>query len=869
MFLMVDAGAQQPAAPYTNPSLPIDTRVDDLIGRMTLEEKVLQMQHEAPAIPRLDVPKYRWWNEALHGVARQGYVTVFPQAIGMAATWDAELLHSAGDAISTEARAGRNNAQQNLPDPSTWGLDFWAPNINIFRDPRWGRGQETYGEDPFLSGRLGVAYITGMQETDSKYLKLVATPKHFAVHSGPESKRHGFDAAVSPHDLEDTYLPAFRAAITEGHAESVMCAYNAIDGIPACANSKLLTKTLREDWGFKGYVVSDCGAVEDVNKGHAYAKDNAAAAAVSLRAGTDLNCGTEYKDLPGMVAAGAVSEADINTSLHRLMAARFRLGMFDPPADTPYTQIPVSEINSPEHRALALRAARESIVLLKNENHFLPLDSSLHTIEVVGANAAYVQALEGNYNGASKDPVRPLDGIQSVLGSASKIIYAQGSSLTDKTTVPVPRNALYVNPAGLKSGLQAQFFNNTDWSGQPVLTRIDKQIDYDWDNAKPAPEVSQNAFSVRWSGTIKVPAPGVYVFKLKSARRWVENDETAIYRLYIDGRRLIDGKNYEQPEVPYHFLDTSPHTIRVEYSHRSNALGGGMTLTWNPAEQVMRAEAVAKAKQSDVVVAFVGLSPLLEGEEFPLQIAGFSGGDRTDIVLPATQQRLLEALAATGKPLVVVLMNGSALAVGWAQQHAKAILEAWYPGEEGGTAIAETLVGRNNPSGRLPVTFYASVEQLPPFENYAMQGRTYRYFKGVPLYPFGFGLSYSTFAYSGLKLSTDHLTAGNTLIAEVDVSNRSGVTGDEVAELYLLPPSSSVNPLLTLQGFQRVHLSPGESRHLVFSLTPRQLSLVNENGERKDLAGTYGISIGSSQPSANSNVISAEFELVGSTDLPH
>jgi beta-glucosidase len=864
---------------YLNTTLPLEKRVDDLVSRMTLEEKVRQMQHAAPAIPRLGVPSYDWWSEALHGVARSGYATVFPQAIGMAATWDFNLVHLEGETIATEARAKYNQAQREGNHSIYFGLDFWSPNINIFRDPRWGRGQETYGEDPFLTGSLGVAFVTGLQGDNPQYFKVIATPKHYAVHSGPELMRHGFNVNASPHDLEDTYLPAFRATVVEGHADSVMCAYNAVDGAPACASKFLLQDTLRDTWKFQGYVTSDCGAVGDITKGHKFTPDNAHGAAVAVQAGTDTTCGNEYVALVQAVQDGLIKESEIDTALRRLFTARFRLGMFDPPDAVAFNQIPFSEDDSPQHRKLALRAARESIVLLKNQDGILPFKGNFKTLAVIGPNAESLAALEGNYNGTPSHPVYPLEGIRKLFAGKTNIVYAQGSPYVEQLPVPVPSSAFHAAGETGSMGLKGEYFANTDFSGKPVLTRVDSQIQFDWDAAAPAPTVPMKAFAVRWTGMLTPPGPGTYTFSVPKPG-WHPNGGKETFRIHLDAQLVLDttlsspstwvaeGKKEPQTAFQVHFEDAKPHAFQLEYVHDSAFSVGDVRLNWQPPVEVLRNEAVNAAQQADAVVAFVGLSPNLEGEEMPIQVPGFNGGDRTDIGLPAPQQQLLEALAATGKPLVVVLMSGSAVAVNWAQEHAAAVLEAWYSGEEGGTAIAETLAGVNNPSGRLPVTFYASLDQLPAFDDYSMQNRTYRYFQGKPLYGFGYGLSYSTFEYSNVKLSPSQIKAGAPLTVQVDVRNTSKITGDEVAELYLEFPAIAGAPARALRAFGRVHLLPGEKRHLMFTLRARNLSMVNDHGEHVVAPGEYSIFVGGAQPGETASGAKAKLVITGEMKLP-
>ncbi|MHB1021967.1 MAG: glycoside hydrolase family 3 C-terminal domain-containing protein [Acidobacteriaceae bacterium] len=867
----------QHAAPaYMKPSLPTAQRVDDLVSRMTLEEKVSQMENNSVAIPRLGIPAYNWWNEGLHGIARSGYATVFPQAIGMAATWDIPLIYQESTVISTEARAKYEQAIRENNHSIYFGLTVWSPNINIFRDPRWGRGQETYGEDPYLTSRIGVAFVEGLQGDNAKYFKVIATPKHYAVHSGPESERHRFNVNVSPYDLESTYLPAFRATITEAHADSIMCAYNAIDGVPACANHELLQHYLRGAWRFQGFVTSDCGAIDDFSSphGHHYAPDHEHGSALAVIAGTDTTCGTEYTALVQAVKDGLIKESEIDTAVKHLFTARFRLGMFDPPQDVPYAQIPFSANNTPAHRQLALEAAEKSIVLLKNQNGFLPLKPSIKIIAVVGPNAAALEALEGNYNAIPSDPVLPLDGLRSVLGSNVRVLYAQGSSYADSLPAPAPRTLFHPASGSTQNGLSAEYFNDAAFSGQPVLRRVDPGIDFDWNAASPAKGIGAKAFSVRWQGTITPPAAGDYTFNVRLSHCYPCNDKEVI-TVFMDGKQITQQATNEaasgrtslmQPFV-LHFADTHSHTFQLDYTHASPLFGAGLTLLWQPPADALRRQAVNIAKQADAVVAFVGLSPNLEGEEMKIDVKGFNGGDRTNIQLPEVQQQLLQSVAATGKPLVVVLLNGSALAVNWAQQHAAAILDAWYPGEAGGTAIAETLIGKNNPAGRLPVTFYRSIDQLPSFENYSMQGRTYRYFTGKPLYPFGYGLSYTKFAYSNIKLSSTKISAGDTLTVEADVKNIGDVAGDEVSELYLSAPASDDLAKLSLSGFQRSTLQPNATRHLVFHLEPRQISTVNLQGKRAVRAGEYTVYVGGGQPQ-DATDLKTTFTVTGEKSLP-
>ncbi|TFH48293.1 MAG: glycoside hydrolase family 3 protein [Lysobacterales bacterium] len=664
---------------------------------MTIEEKVSQMVHDAPAIDRLGVPAYNWWNECLHGVARAGVATVFPQAIGLAAMWDVEFMGTIADVLSTEGRAKHHEAVRQ-GDPGMYrGLTFWTPNINIFRDPRWGRGHETYGEDPYLTARLGVAFVKALQGDDPRYLKLVATPKHFAVHSGPEALRHGFDARVSQRDLRETYLPHFEACVREAKAVTVMGAYTRANGEACCASATLLENILRQEWGFDGYVVSDCGAIEDICKHHKMVGNAEEAAALAVTNGCDLCCGEAFASLKAAVDQGLISEAAIERSVKRLFRARFRLGMFDPPERVPFAQVPYSVNDCAAHRELALQSARESVVLLKNVNGFLPLPKDLKTIAVIGPNANDIDVLLGNYNGTPSKAVNLLAGIMGRVAPSTHVLYARGCGLL-----------------------------GTDAAG----------------------------------------------------------------------------------------------------------IAGAADL----------------ASQADVVIACVGLSPRIEGEE------GDSMGDRDDIALPAIQEKLLEAVAASGKPLVVVLVSGSAVALNWAHEHANAVLAAWYPGEEGGTAVGEVLFGDTNPGGRLPVTFYKSIQQLPPFEDYRMTGRTYRFLNDAPLYAFGFGLSYTTFAYRDLRLSPETIEAGKSVAAEVTVTNTGTRAGDEVVQLYLTDVEASVPvPLRSLVGFRRLSLQPGESAAVAFTVNAAQMAAFDDHGRTLVEPGEFVLTVGGGQPQAAGN----------------
>ena len=741
----VEAVKAQQKPAYTNSNLPAEERAADLVHRMTLEEKASQLVNQARAIPRLGVPAYDWWSEALHGVAREG-VTEFPEPVGLAATFDPAAIHRMAIVIGTEGRIKHVMAVKANGGHSDifQGLDFWAPNINIFRDPRWGRGQETYGEDPFLTARLGVAFVTGMQGDDPRYYRAIATPKHYAVHSGPESTRHTADVTVSKHDELDTYLPAFRAAVTEGKADSVMCAYNNINGQPACANEFLLQDQLRNKWAFKGYVVSDCGAVVDIYRNHKFEPTQAQASAISLKRGMDNECvdftfkvkdDHDYKPYVDAVKQGELKESDIDTAVVRLFTARMKLGMFDAPEMVPYTKINESELNSPAHREMAHALANESMVLLKNDGT-LPLKGE-KKIAVIGPLATQTKVLLGNYNGTPTHTVSVLEGLRKEFGSG-RVQYEVGTQFLSHDAEPVPASALTVDgKPGVKlsfSRLDMSDVNNVTGT-QSLAERIDTTVDV---GAKPLPAAVANIrpLSIHWDGQITAPQTGDYNLGLKAA---------GFFRVRVDGKNVTSSYGGDPNEAKLgrvHLEAGKPAALHVEYTPPET--GDPIAkLVWARVDMSPRPEAIAAAKNADVVVAVLGISSELEGEEMEVSEPGFKGGDRTSIDLPKPEEELLEALVATGKPVVLVLTNGSALAVNWAKDHANAILDAWYPGEEGGTAVAETLSGKNNPAGRLPVTFYTGVDQLPPFESYAMKGRTYRYFEGSPLYAFGYGLSYT------------------------------------------------------------------------------------------------------------------------------
>ena len=842
LLLAFVSRAQLPSPPpYKNPNLPIEVRVADLMSRLTLEEKVAQMMNATPAIERLGVPAHDYWNEALHGVARSGIATVFPQAIGLAATWDTKLMYEVADVISTEARAKHHEYARNNQFGRYQGLTFWSPNINIFRDPRWGRGQETYGEDPYLTGRLGIQFVRGLQGNDPRYFKVIATPKHYAVHSGPEPERHAFDAIASERDLRETYLPAFRDTIVEGKAYSVMCAYNRTNGEPCCANKRLMVDILRGEWGFDGYVVSDCGAIYDIWKFHKVVPTEMEASVLGVKAGTDLTCGTEYPSLVQAVKQGLITEAELDTSVKRLLTARFRLGQFDPPEMVPYARIPFSQNDTDEHRQLALKTARESIVLLKNVDRTLPLKKDLKSIAVIGPNADSPEVLWGNYNGNASRLFTPLAGIKNAVSKDTKVVYALGSTLAGEPVVPVPASALTVN--GTEPGLKAEYFNNQELRGPAATVRTDARIDFDWGRYNPTPELTGNNFSVRWTGKLKPPESGNYTIGFTA-------DDGA--RIYIDGKLLVEAWSSNPTKTVTKEIALEggrSYDLRMEYFQNNRENIAKLVWSYPRLSERLLEEAVTAARESDVSVVVLGISARLEGEEMPVHVEGFRGGDRTDLSLPKSQEALLKAVAATGKPVVVVLLSGSAVAVNWANHNVPAILAAWYPGGEGGTAVADVLFGNYNPAGRLPVTFYKTVDQLPPFTDYSMQGRTYRYFKGEPLYPFGYGLSYTNFVYSDLRIDSKSVKAGQPVNVSVDVTNAGERLGEEVVQLYLTDTAASAPvPIRNLVGFDRISLRPREKRSVSFTITPRQMSLIDDGGKRVIEPGEFTIFVGGGQP---------------------
>ena len=861
--------AQTASLPFMNPDLPVEQRVDDLVSRMTLEEKIGQMMNAAPAIPRLGIPEYNWWNECLHGVARAGLATVFPQAIGLAAGWDEDFHFRIATAISDEARAKHHDFVRKGKRLIYQGLTFWSPNINIFRDPRWGRGQETYGEDPYLTGRLAVKFVEGLQGDDPKYFKTIATVKHFAVHSGPEPDRHFFDARTDERDFRETYLPQFAMAVKEGKAYSVMCAYNRFRGEPCCSSNELLTTILRKEWNFPGYVVSDCGAIGDIYQHHKVVSTPQEASARAVLAGCDLECATTYQHLNEAVRDKLLTEKDLDIAVKRLFTARFRLGMFDPPERVKYTSIPYSVVDSKEHRELALEAARRSIVLLKDQNKLLPLKKDLGTVAVIGPNADQWQMLLGNYNGLPSKAYTPLEGIRDKIGAAH-VLYAPGCELAEGLPAfeKVPATALSHNGQG---GLQTDYYNNNQFTGGVLFSGVDATLDASWGDGAPRADMNDDDFGVQWKGELTPLRTGDYQLGVIT---------TCKTDLYLDDSLLA--------HTTYHFRDEyndprlrSSKTVHLEAGKKYRLLvkaaesygDARVQLVWsgtqgNRKEELLQ-DALATAGKADAVVLCMGLSSRLEGEEMDVNIAGFKGGDRTSLDLPEVQQNLIRRITALGKPVVLVLLNGSAVAVNWADEHIPAIVEAWYPGEAAGPAIADVLFGDYNPAGRLPVTFYKSLQDLPDFGDYAMAGRTYRYFKRPVLYPFGYGLSYSSFHYDDLRIDRP-AHAGDSVRVSVRVTNTGARAGDEVSELYVAATGTTDTvPIRSLWGFRRFPLQPGESRTLHFAVSPDAFTTIDDKMQRVPLHARYAISVGGGQPGtdrpATSNTVTGNIELPTST----
>jgi beta-glucosidase len=826
------------AAPLT----PSMQQAQALVARMTLAEKASQLQHDSPAIPRLGIPAYNWWSEGLHGVARADVATVFPQAIALAATWDAPLVKQVGDAIGTEFRA-KFLATVGADGSSGLyrGLTVWSPNVNIFRDPRWGRGQETYGEDPHLTTRMGVAFIQGLQGPDASQPRVSAAVKHFAVHSGPEADRHREDVKVSPRDLVDTYLPAFHAAVTEARAESLMCAYNAVDGVPACANEPLLKHYLRDEWKFQGHVVSDCGAVADIHmdSAHHYVKTPEQAVAAAVRAGTDVICdfgGNKTAQPATTVAAvqqGLLSEAELDRALQRLFDVRLRLGLLLPPGQRPFPEITTRDFDTPAHRALNLETARRSLVLLKNDG-LLPLKTPPRRIAVIGPNADSVDALVGNYNGTPSKPVTLLAGLKARFPGA-RIDFVEGTGWVAPPLEDLPASSLCADAACSRAGLNFERFANLKLEGSPSSTALTPQAVFKWG----WPHAHDRQESARWTGFLRAGESGEHLLRLKGNRG---------YRIWLDGELVVDLWDIAWPTSTRGVMLQAGQTYALRVEALQTGWEGEQRLQWSRPGASDEA-ALAAAREADLVVFASGLTWELEGEEMTVLAPGFAGGDRTRIDLPAPQQRLLERLAALGRPLVLVNFSGSAMAFGAVTQKAAAIVQAWYPGGEGGQAVAELLAGDFSPSGRLPLTFYRSADQLPPFKDYGMRGRTYRWFKGEAEFPFGHGLGYARFSYAQARLARSQVRAGQGTQLSVLLKNESPREAAEVVQVYARRPGAMA-PERTLVAFQRVVLSAGEARRVSFTLDAKATSLVQADGRRVVEAGPVQLWVGGGQPVA-------------------
>ena len=853
---LTNATAQTAAASgqytFRDTSLSIEARVNDLVSHLTLEEKVAQMVNTAPAIPRLSVPAHNWWNEALHGIARTNYnVTVYPQAIAMAATFDTASMHTMADYTAEEGRAIYNdNVRKGKAGGQYEGLTYWTPNINIFRDPRWGRGQETYGEDPYLTGMMGKAFVTGLQGNDPVYLKAAACAKHYAVHSGPEPLRHTFNVTPGKYDLWDTYLPAFHELVVNAKVAGVMCAYNAFDGQPCCGSDLLMTDILRNQWNFKGYVTSDCGAITDFFRNHKTHPDAESAAADAVLHSTDVDCGNAFPALVKAVSDGKITEQQLDVSLRRLFTIRFRLGLFDP--SNKYNQITTAALESEAHKTQALKMSRQSIVLLKNEQHILPLSKTLKRIMVLGPNADNPVTVLGNYNGKPAQIITPLTGIRKAVGSSTEVVYQQAVNFVNDTVFEAEDISSRFFIDGHK-GFKAEYFQNRELSGDPVLTRTEEKIDYDWNGGVlMAGKLPAENMSIRWTTDFTPDKDGGITLELGG-------DDG--YRLRIDSSMVLSDWTIHRFRSSKYTLQTQrnkTYHLTIEYYNRDAAasirFGAGHWI--KPDFKAI----AGQAKKADVIIFIGGISPVLEGEEMGVNLPGFSGGDRTSILLPSVQTDLMKALKTSGKPVVFVMMTGSAVAIPWEAANIPAIVNAWYGGQFAGTALADVLFGNYNPAGRLPVTFYKTEKDLPPFDDYSMAGRTYRYFTGQPLFPFGYGLSYTSFSYGQLQMPARAASAKNVPVS-VRVTNTGKRDGEEVVELYVSHTGQQAKaPVRALKGFTRIMLKAGESRLVSFTLSPADLSLTDDNGGLKEVPGNLRISIGGSQPTAETLAAKAAVE---------
>lgn len=841
LFLWVSfTGTVNAQLPYQNPRLNSQERARDIVSRLTLREKASLMVNGSPAVPRLGIPQFGWWSEALHGVARNGFATVFPATIGMAASFDDALLYRVYSAVSDEARAKNNLARKKGTVGRYQGVSFWTPNINIFRDPRWGRGQETYGEDPYLTSRMGCAVVNGLQgqTRDGKslvkntpYKKLLACAKHFAVHSGPEWSRHTFDLENLPaRDLWETYLPAFKSVVQDAHVAEVMCAYQSIDGQPCCANAHYERQILRDEWGFKGLITSDCGAIRDFYEPghHRYVKTPQEASAKGVLSGTDVECGSVYRNLPKAVKMGLVSESRMDTSLVRLFKARFEVGDFESDKEVPWKNIPESVIACRQHKELACQMARESMVLLQNRNHILPLDRKEHIV-VMGPNANDSVMQWGNYTGYPTSTITILKGIEQKTGPVK---YIPACGLTRKEVLKSLFNE-FVDKEG-KQGMTATYWNNTEEKGKPVAVQnISSGINLsNGGNTVFAPGVHLEHFSACYEGTFCPEKTDKLEMDLAfddCARLIIDND--TVYEYWKPRARVWKGS------VTRTFKAGQKYHFKIDYCQNTDM--AVMNFGIGKREQTDERQIVKEVKDADVVVFVGGISPYLEGEEMKVSEPGFRGGDRTSIELPQAQRDIIQLLKNAGKRIVYVNCSGSAIAMVPETKNAEAVLQAWYPGEEGGKAVADVLFGDYNPSGKLPVTFYRSDRDLPDFQDYRMQNRTYRYFRGKALFPFGYGLSYTTFKFGKPKYDNGTVF--------VDVTNTGNMAGFETVEVYEKNRADVNGPLKTLRGFKKVFLKPGETRNVAVSFPRKEFEGWDEvTNTMRVVPGKYSLMIGSS-----------------------
>ena len=828
--------------PFNDPSLSFEKRVDDLVSRLTLEEKVAQMLNAAPAIPRLGIPAYDWWNEVLHGVARTSYpVTVYPQAIAMAATFDTNSLKLMAHYSALEGRAIYSRAIADGKQGQRYvGLTYWTPNINIFRDPRWGRGQETYGEDPFLTAMLGKAFVHGLQGDDPKYLKAAACAKHYAVHSGPELLRHVFNAVPSSHDLWNTYLPAFEELVVNANVAGVMCAYNAYKGQPCCGSDELMNDILRKRWKFDGYVTSDCWAIDDFFKNHKTHPDAATASADAVLHGTDIDCGTDaYKSLVDAVRRGLITEKQIDVSIKRLFMIRFRLGLFDPASMVPYAQTPASVLEHPDHKAHALKMAQQSIVLLKNDGGTLPLSKNIKKIAVLGPNADNAIAVLGNYNGTPSSIITCLQGIKNKLGPGTEVVYEKAVNFTNDTLLQYVDMSNNYSWEGRK-GFKAEYFNNKELTGNPISIQQVSRVDFNWQEGEIVVDTMKAYhFSARYITDFTADKTGDISFELN------EDDG---YRFLVDGKEVINAWNRNRWGARTYQLQTEKgKTYRLVLEYYQGEGKAGVQLRAGHFVKTDFNALANRIKDADAIIYVGGISPQLEGEEMRVDYPGFNGGDRTSILLPAVQTELMKSLVGTKVPVVFVMMTGSAIATPWEAANVPAIINAWYGGQSAGTAIADVLFGDYNPSGRLPLTFYASDKDLPDFNSYEMKGRTYRYFKGKPLYGFGHGLSYTQYQYDQMELKN---VAGkkNHYTVSVKVSNTGEMDGEEVVQLYVSRAGHKTGLQRSLRGFQRIFLKAGETKTVSFILSPVDLSIMDDKGQPQLLKGNVQVAVGGAQP---------------------